>query len=114
MSLASLRQELHSRGGEAPIWLVFLDDAVAQVQGESGSLLLHRAFWTRGEAYAYAQRLHRERAWQHFSVCMVMASADAAADKTRLYQKSRAISNATGDGIKWPHCSTSALRLQAD
>jgi hypothetical protein len=77
MSLASLRQELQSRGGEAPMWLVFLDDAVAQVQGEWGSLLLQRAFWTRGEAYAYAQRLHRERAWQHFSVFKVIASADA-------------------------------------
>jgi hypothetical protein len=50
MSLASLRQEPQSRGGEAPMWLVFLHDAVAQVQRESGSLLLQRAFWTRGEA----------------------------------------------------------------
>ena len=60
MDLAGLRDELRSRGGEAPVWLVYLDDAVAQLQGESGSLLPQRAFWTRGAAYAYAyaQRRH--------------------------------------------------------
>jgi hypothetical protein len=77
MDLASFRDELRSRDGAAYVWLVYLDDAVTHLQGDPGSLLLQRACWTRGEAYAYAQRRHAERAWQHFVVYRVLADTDA-------------------------------------
>ena len=79
MDLAMLRDELHSLDGAAYVWLVYLDDTVTHLQGDPASLLLQRACWTRGEAYAYAQRRHGERAWQHFTVYRVLAAADALA-----------------------------------
>ena len=73
MDLTSFRDELRSRDDAAYVWLVFLDDTATLLQGESASLMLQRACWTRGEAYAYAQRRHAERRWQHFFVYRVLA-----------------------------------------
>ena len=76
MDLGSFRDELGARDGEAAVWLVYREDAIT-LQGERGPLVLQRAFWTRGQAYAYAERLHRERPWQHLHAFRVTARADA-------------------------------------
>ena len=77
MDAASFRTALDMRGGGADIWLVFLTDPLADAQRAPMSLVVQRAFWSRGEAYAYAQRRHGERPWQHFSVYRLFAGTDA-------------------------------------
>jgi hypothetical protein len=68
MEVSALQSELESRGGSADVWLVYAIDPFEEVQGGRIVLVLQRAFWTRGESYAWAQRTRQEKRWQQFYV----------------------------------------------
>ena len=74
MGIVELRAQLHARGGAAEIWLVYLADPFEEVQGGRIVLLLQRAFWTRGEAYAFAQASREEKRWRQLYVFRVTAT----------------------------------------
>jgi hypothetical protein len=63
MTVEELRAELEERGGEADVWLVYVER-----RGAAGAVLdLHGAFWTRGEAYSCAWVRHDDTG-RHFYV----------------------------------------------
>lgn len=55
------------------MWLVYLADRFAQVEGGWPGLVLQRAFFTRGQAYAFAEGSRHARMWQHYYVFRVEA-----------------------------------------
>ena len=75
MTIAELAAHLHARGGAAEIWLVYLADPFEEVQGGRIVLLLQRAFWTRGEAYSFAEGSRREKRWQQLYVFRVAVTS---------------------------------------
>ena len=80
MTLDDLRSALVSRGGHADIWLVYVDDIYETVfNGVGTQSRLHAAFWTRGEAYSCAYRVHVESPRHHCSVFRVAADLHWAA-----------------------------------
>ena len=85
MKRAEFIDALNARRGEADVWLVYQADAYSLLLGDDTTLTLHRAFWTRGEAYSCAHTAHRDRQWQHYSVFRVLADhAWAATEEPRL------------------------------
>jgi hypothetical protein len=74
MTLVELRAQLHARGGAAEIWLVYLADPFEEVQGGRIVLALQRAFWTRGEAYAFGEASRQARRWQQFYIFTLTAT----------------------------------------
>jgi hypothetical protein len=68
MELAVFQAQLRDRGGLADVWLVYAIDPFEEVQGGRIVLVLQRGFWTRGEAYAWAQASRQEKRWQQFYV----------------------------------------------
>jgi hypothetical protein len=83
MTLAEFRDELLDHDGRADVWLVYSDDVRDAVMGNTPSLVLEAAFWTRGAAYAYAQRVHQQRSWRRLSVFRVTADVPWAIGGTR-------------------------------
>ena len=84
MTIEEFSNELHDRGGEATVWLVYLADVMMELEAGRPSLALQRAFFTRGGAYAFAERLRKQRQWQHYYVFRVVAdSAWAKGDESR-------------------------------
>jgi len=84
MTLEAFQDELRDRGGEATVWLVYLADVMMELEAGRPSLVLQRAFLTRGGAYAFAERLHQQRRWQHYYVFRLVAdSAWAAGEEPR-------------------------------
>jgi hypothetical protein len=75
MTIGEFRDELRDRGGEATVWLVYLADVMMELEAGRPSLALRRAFFTRGGAYAFAERMRRQRQWQHYYVFTVAAAA---------------------------------------
>lgn len=75
MVLDAFRTQLRERGGAADIWLVYLADPFEEVQGGRIVLTLQRAFWTRGEAYAFAEGSRQEKRWQQFYVFRIAATS---------------------------------------
>jgi hypothetical protein len=75
MKLRELQAALRDRGGTADVWLVYAIDPFEEVQGGRIVLVLQRAFWTRGESYAWAQRTRLEKRWQQFYVFHVRCRA---------------------------------------
>jgi hypothetical protein len=71
MDVLSLQSQIQSRGGVADVWLVYAIDPFEEVQGGRIVLVLERAFWTRGDSYAWAQRTRQEKRWQQFYVFRV-------------------------------------------
>jgi hypothetical protein len=87
MELAVLKAQLHARGGAADVWLAYLADPFEEVQGGRIVLMLQRAFWTRGEAYAFAQASRAEKRWQQlyvfrFNATLAWAEGTAACGAT--------------------------------
>ena len=76
VTLEEFRQALESRGGEADVWLVYQADPYQEVQGGPVNLLLQRACWTRGEAYAFSQSGRQQGMWRHYYVYRVSADVD--------------------------------------
>jgi hypothetical protein len=74
VDIVEFRAQLHARGGAAEIWLVYLADPFEEVQGGRTVLLLQRAFWTRGEAYAFAQASRQEKRWRQLYVFRLTAT----------------------------------------
>jgi hypothetical protein len=68
MTLEEFQDELRDRGGEATVWLVYLADVMMELEAGRPSLVLQQAFFTRGGAYAFAERVTRQRRWQHHYV----------------------------------------------
>ncbi len=68
MTLDQLRAAFEVRGGEADVWLVYMEDAHESIVEAAPVLKLERAFWTQGEAYAFAHGAHEERRWQQFYI----------------------------------------------
>ena len=66
MTLEAFQDELRDRGGEATVWLVYLADVMMELEAGRPSLVLQHAFFTRGGAYAFAERLHQQRPNNHF------------------------------------------------
>ena len=84
MTIEEFQDELRDRGGEATVWLVYLADVMMELEAGRPSLALQRAFFTRGGAYAFAERLRKQRQWQHYYVFRVVAdSAWAEDDESR-------------------------------
>jgi hypothetical protein len=73
VTVEELRRELHTRGGEADVWLVYLADRFAELEGERAALLLVQAFFTRGEAYSLAEGVRQRRPWRHYYVFRMVA-----------------------------------------
>lgn len=73
MTIDDLRLALASRGGDADVWLVYQADAFPQIEGRAVTLVLQRAFWTRGEAYAFAHAGRQQATWRHYYVYRVHA-----------------------------------------
>ena len=73
MTVEELRRQLHTRGGEADVWLVYLADRFAEMEGERAALVLVQAFFTRGEAYSLAEGVRQRRPWQHYYVFRLVA-----------------------------------------
>jgi hypothetical protein len=63
--LDEFRAELEARGGEAEVWLVYVEHRGTTVPGMV--LDLQAAFWTRGEAYSCAWVRHDDTG-RHFYV----------------------------------------------
>lgn len=76
MKLGELQAALRDRGGAADVWLVYAIDPFEEVQGGRIVLVLQRAFWTRGESYAWAQRTRQEKRWQQFYVFRISVSLE--------------------------------------
>ena len=84
MELTPFVREVEARGGECPIWLVYLADRFAEPEGRHPALVLQQAFFTRGEAYAFAEGSRVARMWRHFYVFRVDVDvAWAATDSAR-------------------------------
>ena len=84
MEIHELQAELRDRGGEATVWLVYLADVMMELEAGRPSLALQRAFFTRGGAYAFAERLRKQRQWQHHYVFRVTTdSVWAESDESR-------------------------------
>jgi hypothetical protein len=84
VTVDEFRRELHTRGGQADVWLVYLADRFAELEGERAALLLVRAFLTRGEAYSFTEGVRGQRPWQHYYIFRLMADVMwAAGDVTR-------------------------------
>jgi hypothetical protein len=77
-----LLDELHARGDEADVWLVYLADRFAEMEGGRAALVLVQAFLTRGEAYSFAEGLRRQRPWQHYYVFRLVADFTWAAGES--------------------------------
>jgi len=75
MTLEAFQDELRDRGGEATVWLVYLADVMMELEAGRPSLVLQHAFFTRGGAYAFAERLHQQRRWQHYYVFRLAADS---------------------------------------
>ena len=73
ISLEELRVALEARGGQADVWLVYAEDAYESIVETEAVLKLQRAFWTQGEAYAFAHGAHEKRRWQHFYIFRLRA-----------------------------------------
>ena len=65
MTLEEFQDELRDRGGEATVWLVYLADVMMELEAGRPSLVLQHACFTRGGAYAFAERLHQQRPNNH-------------------------------------------------
>jgi hypothetical protein len=75
VSVVEFRAQLHARGGAAEVWLVYQADPFEEVQGGRIVLVLQRACWTRGEAYAFAEASRNEKRWRQLYVFRLAASA---------------------------------------
>jgi hypothetical protein len=75
VDIVEFRAELHARGGAAEIWLVYQADPFEEVQGGRIVLVLQRPFWTRGEAYAFAEGSRNDKRWRQLYVFRVAATA---------------------------------------
>ena len=75
MTLDELQDELRDRGGEATVWLVYFADVMMELEAGRPSLVLQQAFFTRGGAYAFAERVTRQRQWQHYYVFRIVADS---------------------------------------
>ncbi|HEV3485959.1 MAG TPA: hypothetical protein VG106_11165 [Vicinamibacterales bacterium] len=74
MTIDDLRSALAARGGHANIWLVYVDDIYeTSFNGAGTPSPPHAAFWTRGEAYSCAYRVHVESPRHHCSVFRLTA-----------------------------------------
>jgi hypothetical protein len=73
MTIEELRDDLRDRGGAATVWLVYLADVMMELEAGRPALALQRAFFTRGAAYAFAERMRKQRQWQHYYVFTVAA-----------------------------------------
>jgi hypothetical protein len=73
VTLEDFRNELGAHEGQAQLWLVYNADLLAELESGRVTLMLQEAFFTRGEAYALAERLHQHRQWQHYYVFRVTA-----------------------------------------
>ena len=76
MDLQQFDAELRARGGEADVWVVYVEDAAESVIRGAPALKPQRGFWTRGEAYAFAYAAHEHRRWQHYHVFRVTADIE--------------------------------------
>ena len=89
VTLEEFQRELADRGGEATIWLVYLADVMMELEAGRPVLSLKRAFFTRGAAYAFAERMRKARQWQHYYVFTVTvddAWVDTATERTAEYE----------------------------
>jgi len=68
VTIDEFRAALDARGGEADVWLVYLAHPYEVLTSASLSLALQGAFWTRGEAYAFAHGRRQRRVWNHLYV----------------------------------------------
>jgi hypothetical protein len=75
MTLEAFQDELRDRGGEVTVWLVYLADVMMELEAGHPSLVLQHGFFTRGGAYAFAERLHQQRRWQHYYVFRLVADS---------------------------------------
>jgi hypothetical protein len=75
MEFLELRAQLRARGGAAELWLVYMSDPFEEVQGGRMILCLQSAFWTRGEAYSFAEGRRQTQRWQQLYVFQLTASA---------------------------------------
>jgi hypothetical protein len=75
MTLEEFRDELRDRGGEATVWLVYLADVMMELEAGRPSLALQCASFTRGGAYAFAERARQQRQWQNYYVFRVAANS---------------------------------------
>src|SRR5688572_27430146 len=84
MTIEAFRSELAARGGEADIWVVYLEDAFRTMMGDGFQLAPHAAFWTRGAAYARSYERNQSNRWRHCYVFRLHAdSAWADGDEPR-------------------------------
>jgi hypothetical protein len=84
VTVDEFRRELHARGGEAAVWLVYLADRFAELEGGRAELVLVQAFMTRGQAYSFTEGVRGRRPWQHYYVFRLSADVVwAAGDVTR-------------------------------
>jgi hypothetical protein len=74
MDVSAFRAQLHARGGAAEIWLAYLADPFEEVQGRRIVLVLQRAFWTRGDAYAFAEASRKAKRWQQIYIFKLTAT----------------------------------------
>jgi hypothetical protein len=68
---------------------VYLADVMMELEAGRLSLALQRAFFTRGGAYAFAERLRQQRQWQNyyvFRVAVDTAWADGDAGREAEYE----------------------------
>ena len=72
MTLEEFGGGLEQRGGEADVWLVYVELPATRVPGIV--LDLQAAFWTRGEAYSSAWVRHDDSG-RHFYVFRLLADA---------------------------------------
>ena len=76
---------MQERGGQSEVWLVYLADPYRAFVGSAETLIMQRAFWTRGESYAYAHGAHEQRRWQHYDVFRIHTDvAWASGDDSRV------------------------------
>jgi hypothetical protein len=73
VTLEDFRNKLGAHEGQAELWLVYGADVLSELEAGRVSLVLLEAFFTRGEAYALAERLRQHRQWQHYYVFHVTA-----------------------------------------
>ena len=82
MTLEGFHRTLEERGGEADIFVVYLEDAYETTIGEGFRLTPQKAFWTRGAAYAYSYKRNALALWHHLYVFRLHADAAWAAGTT--------------------------------
>lgn len=97
MTLDDFRSALAKRGGHADIWLVYVEDHYETMfSGVGIRLRLQRGFWTRGEAYSCAYRVHGETPRHHAYVFRLAADAQwAAAGAPRVAELETVITTAS-------------------